>query len=225
MKRFVLFLSVVFATMAMLTSCSQEDNEVVIYENNDNLKTQVDLSTIAMVTSSIDTLFSHQARGTTSINVANFNEVSCKSALAPLVESGALIRNEVLAVANSKSYDISQEELSAIKEMDDATLAELAYIVGVIENANNDDLEVILMSNSNYQRPLTTDDYVDCFSFASGFSLVSGLYGYFEGTAACMTVSSAIGVCRALVGRTLGWVGVAIVVYDFTDCLITKRNL
>lgn len=189
------------------------------------------MSTIATVTSSVNALFSQSTRGTVASSTLNLDEESCKAALSPLTASGVSIRNEVLAVANDKTYDISEEELNAIKEMDEATLAELAYFVGVIQTCNDDDLIMDLMNNEKLcpitlekQRPLTKDDYLDCFLKAAGWEVILGLADYAQGTAACMTVADAVAACKVLAKRTLGWVGVAYVVYQFTDCLGNKRN-
>lgn len=57
-----------------------------------------------------------------------------------------------------------------------------------------------------------------------GIGIASGVDGYVGGTISLFTAATAKQIARALCTRTLGWIGVAIVLYQFGKCLKNKQK-
>lgn len=114
---------------------------------------------------------------------------------------------------------LSSDDVNLLVNMTDDEIAGMAYYVGVLESYKND-----ATLNSEMQMKYTKDELIDCLSFAIGFSAISSIYRYLDGTASLMTAKTAFQIGRGLIGRTLGWVGLAIVTYDYVDCLRSKKK-
>lgn len=71
---------------------------------------------------------------------------------------------------------------------------------------------------------VTGQGVLSCVSFALGIGIASGVDGYVGGTISLFTAATAKQIARALCTRTLGWIGVAIVLYQFGKCLKNKQK-
>ena len=56
----------------------------------------------------------------------------------------------------------------------------------------------------------------------NGFEIGGGFYTYYNGTRMLMTAKTARQIICAFAKRTLGWVGIAWVIYDFSECMNKK---
>lgn len=156
------------------------------------------------------------------VNNADLTEEEAKEILSPLTESGQELRDELVNLSETDLLELSQEEVDALNNMDEATLAEFAYFMHATTQEEYVNIED--MDNDAMQIKYTKADLVDCLSYAMGFTAISGAYGYIDGTVGLITAKTAWQIGRALIGRTLGWIGVAWVIYDYGTCLNSKRR-
>lgn len=119
------------------------------------------------------------------------------------VADGVAIRNNILYSVNNGSLTLTDEEVEVLENMDDAGAAGMAYMINLYE------IEVIKEGRS----------LMNCLNAPTLLGLGSGAFSYVDGTIGLMSAKTAISLGRAFVGRTLGWVGVAMVLYDIHKCM------
>lgn len=66
-----------------------------------------------------------------------------------------------------------------------------------------------------------TSPWLDCLADAFGIGKWS-LSQYISGTKTLMTARTGLVIAKAFAKRTLGWIGVAIAVYDYSQCMKGK---
>ena len=227
MKRLCILASITISLLSAIsfTSCSQEDeNKLITKDGNILIENPARESVIDSVNNEIVNLFS-EPRMRTKEAVLNMQPAKCEQILSPLSTSGAAMRDDLVELGQIGELDITAEEIAQLKEMDDAELAEFAYYVSAISQSPQPEKPVDMDLNDVSRKiSYTKQDVFDCISFSTGLSLISGGYGYVEGTISLISAKTAWNVARVMIGRTLGWVGVAVAIYDFTDCMRSKQK-
>lgn len=146
-------------------------------------------------------------------------ELRARQILAPLVEEGVQIRDELIALSEAGKLEVKSTELMQIKDMDETQLAQFAFLAD--ECAKREDKEI----SSEYAiGRYSIDDLTSCMTAAIGFDAFSGAFGYITGTAGLITARTALQLGVSVVGRTLGWIGVAWAIYDYEKCLRSRRR-
>lgn len=145
-------------------------------------------------------------------SAVSITEEQAMDILSPLIPQGLSIRNQIVNNAELGNLNISADELQLLLNMDDSQLAELAYYIVTVA-----DIDPELYDDG--MKKYTGQQLLDCLSTAIGLDAVTGLWGYIDGTATLVSASSAWTIGRALIGRTLGWVGVAYAIYSYVECL------
>ena len=145
-------------------------------------------------------------------SAVSITEEQAMDILSPLIPQGLSIRNQIVNNAELGNLNISADELQLLLNMDDSQLAELAYYI-----VTDADIDPELYDDG--MKKYTGQQLLDCLSTAIGLDAVTGLWGYIDGTATLVSASSAWTIGRALIGRTLGWVGVAYAIYSYVECL------
>lgn len=212
MKKFFLF----FALVTLFVGCTQENELLKNQKGEILMDSHVSKDHFNGVNKKIRTLFAT----TRSENVISEDEAM--KILSPLVESGKEIREDFISLQSKGEINISSNEMSELCEMDDSQLAELAYFMEAATQVSYEDYSGLEEYSSKMKYKF--QDFVDCLSFATGVSVISGLYGYVDGTAGLITAKTAWKIARVFIGRTLGAVGVAIAIYDFGDCMYKKSK-
>lgn len=124
--------------------------------------------------------------------------------LQPMVDSGQEIHDEMLNfLERSGELDnLSESEINQISNLTDEQLIELSFI-----------------SYNQYQYTNSSVDWGQvrsCASFALG---IQGIRSLYTNTLALGTVETMIGALKLIGKRYLGCIGVALMIYDFADCL------
>lgn len=130
------------------------------------------------------------------------NEQEIITILQPLIQNGQIIHNAMVnqIISTEDFQNLTELEQQEILNLTDEQLAELSFIV-----------------NFQYQTESVDWDRVrSCASFALG---VSGIRNLYLNTAALGTVQTMIGALKLIGKRYLGYVGIALMIYDFTDCV------
>lgn len=151
---------------------------------------------------------------------STFQEISeeeAKQALTPFVNDGRVIKNQMLI--NQCDLQLSEAEVYTLNQMTDDQLAELSFTMHSL--------------SSNYTN-LVSDDYIDCLEYAIGITdfkqLVKSGIGFTgikeltKGTEILMTATTAKQIIKGLAKRAWGYASVAIMIYDFSDCLKSKQK-
>ncbi|MBO5062481.1 MAG: hypothetical protein J6C31_07715 [Prevotella sp.] len=156
------------------------------------------------------------------VNNADLTEKEAKEILSPLMESGQEMRDELVNLSETNLLELSQEEVDALNNMDEATLAEFAYFMHVVTQEEYVNVED--MGNDAMQIKYTKADLLDCLTFSLGLNAISSMTDYIYFTKELMTATVAWQIGRALILRTVGWVGVAYTIYQYGSCLNSKRH-
>jgi hypothetical protein len=130
-------------------------------------------------------------------------ERELKVALSPLVDNGRLLHSKIIgALEKSDEFSrLAQAEKSRMYQFDEVQFAELSFLMSQAQNGN---------------RNVNIDPQVmACLGVASG---VVGIYDLIRNTSALGSVTSVTKALKLLGRRSLGWVGVGIMIVDFTTC-------
>lgn len=142
-------------------------------------------------------------------------EAKAKEIFSPYVQDGISIRDEVIRYASEGLLDESPEDIQKFENLDEASLAGVAYFMSILAIVEKE--EPLTIDGEPLR--LTSADVNDCLSLALGFDVVGGITGYISGTRGLITASTAFDLGLSLMGRTLGWVGLAYCTYEFVQCI------
>lgn len=207
----------------VFVSCTKSDDNA---EKTPTLMVKFSAKEFNNTTNKLETLFggadsytpiTRAPNGSNRISPLKTVEMEAKEALLPFSAKGEQIRNAILEASSEGTLLLSNIERSNLINLDDASLAGIAYIISTLSIIRQLEPEI----NSS---KLSKNDFIECLSVAIGFNAISGLYGYISGTAAMMSARTALQLAGAFVGRTLGWVGVAWALYDFGKCVHDRHK-
>lgn len=128
----------------------------------------------------------------------------------PLVQNGQQVYNELVSqLQNSYEWTtLSEEDRTAILNFNsESQFTDLALIYSTTEFDTNLNLEVARIDAGVIK---------DCVSTAIGIDAISSLI---SNTAALKTVSGAIQILKIVGKRYLNYIGIAWMIWDFTDCI------
>ncbi|WP_460518474.1 hypothetical protein [Cyclobacterium sediminis] len=118
----------------------------------------------------------------------------------PLIKNGRNLHNKLINKLdrNGDLNKMSTEEIRAIKDFSDQQLAELSFAINY--------------SNYNF----SIDPRIrSCLNTAIG---ITGMYDLMRNTRALGSVQTTVKALRLVGRRALGWIGVGLMILDFTDC-------
>lgn len=142
-------------------------------------------------------------------------EAKAKEVFSPYVQDGIAIRDEVMGCASAGTLNVSPEEMRDFENLDEASLAGLAYYMSILTVVEKQEPLTI----DGEPLTLTMQGVRDCLSLSLGFDAISGITGYVSGTRGLITATTALDIGLSLMGRTLGWVGLAYTTYQFVRCI------
>lgn len=151
----------------------------------------------------------------------------------PLTNEGMQIRDQLVQIhlEEPESLSLTQEELEAISNLTDDQLATLAMQI----NALVEQQEFMIQTE---QLEIASNMYLDCALKALGLTAdLEGLIklglsyytkGYIgaitESTAEIISATVAKDLIAGLAKRYAGWIGVAVILYDFAKCVNAGQN-
>jgi hypothetical protein len=189
-------IATVILTSSIFTSCSKEE-----------VKNEFNYSKLLLKPEQINAVIvdienykkrNENLKSTNRINTENEMQVI----LQPLIANGELIHNAMIneITITNEFQNLTEIEKQEILNLTDEQLAELSFIVNFQYQTNSVDWERVR----------------SCASFALG---ISGIRNLYLNTAALGTVETMIGALKLIGKRYLGYVGVALMIYDFGDCV------
>jgi hypothetical protein len=201
MKKFIFSLiAMVIVTGTLFTGCTIEDVQV---------KKSFDYSAVLLKPEQLNTVMSNiENYKKRSQNLKTLNKQNAENEmqiiLQPLIENGEIIHNAMINEIKStiEFQNLTFAEQQEILNLTDEQLAELSFVV-----------------NFQYQAQSNIVDWErvrSCASFALG---ISGIRSLYTNTLALGTVETMIGALQLIGKRYLGYIGVALMVYDFADCV------
>ncbi|WP_396179785.1 hypothetical protein [Flavobacterium sp.] len=190
-------IATVILTSSIFTSCSKEE-EVKNEFNYSKLLLKPEQINAVIVDIENYKKRNENLKSTNRINTENEMQVI----LQPLIANGELIHNAMIneITTTNEFQNLTEIEKQEILNLTDEQLAELSFIVNFQYQTNNVDWDRVR----------------SCASFALG---ISGIRNLYLNTAALGTVETMIGALRLIGKRYLGYVGVALMIYDFADCV------
>ncbi|SEG00747.1 hypothetical protein [Algoriphagus boritolerans] len=134
----------------------------------------------------------------------DYSEPEIEGVLNPLVENGRDIHQQLLNQINTSPVwnTLSEEDKQSIICLSDQELAELSFIISVTNQ--------ITSTTADWDRIRS------CASGALGIGVVNELV---KNTAALASAEVAAEILVLVGKRTLGWVALGLVIWDFYDCV------
>ena len=132
--------------------------------------------------------------------------------ISPLIEVGKQIHSEMIhqLVSTYEWQLLTEEEKNIILNFDDKQMSELALIF-------TGQPDIVIEGLATFPRRADIDDKIlSCASAALG---IEEAYAIFENTRALMSAKGAVRILKLVGRRYLGWVGVALTVGYFVDCV------
>ncbi|MCZ2298256.1 MAG: hypothetical protein LC134_02115 [Chitinophagales bacterium] len=129
--------------------------------------------------------------------------------LSPLIHNGRQLHEELIRkVSESEEWlSMSEDERDAVLNFSDNQCAELSFIYSL----SNPDIEEEASSAN-----ISVDAIRHCVAVALG---INGIKDYITGTAELMTVKGTIKILKTFAKRYIGIIGIAWMIWDFTDCI------
>ena len=187
-----------------LSSCVS-DNEIV---NETNLSTKgLNYNQLKDIVIQVNNL---QKRNILNRSSVADTEAEMEIILQPLVENGRQIYNDIISKVDlfNPEFGLTQDDINEINNPDDKELAQLALIYSALQVRDQLDMQARIQWD--------TDTVMNCLGAALG---IHEIYGLIQNTAQLATAQGAIRVLKLLVRRYIGWVGVAVAVYSFGNCM------
>ena len=195
--KFKFFSIIAIITTLLNTSCSKEE---ISNPENFDLSSKVlkfeEIEKIAVQVSGIQNRLS-----TSRVDEATA-EAEIREAMLPLIENGEVLHNEIISQLNlnDPNFELTSEEIDHVENMDEKELAQLSLIVSSAYGK----------ANANY------DMVMNCLGAALG---INEIYGLIQNTAQLATATGTMQVVKLIIRRYVGWIGVAVAVYSFSNCM------
>lgn len=199
MKKLIFSLiAMIIIAGALFTSCSAEEEEI---------KKNFDYSALLLKPKQLNAVLlnieNHKKRNQ-NLKIVNSQKVEneMKIILQPLIENGEIIHNSMINEIDStvEFQNLTFVEQQEIMNLTDEQLVELSFMVNI---------------QSQYQG-VDWNRARSCASFALG---ISGIRSLYTNTLALGTVETMIGALKLIGKRYLGYIGIALMMYDFTSCV------
>jgi hypothetical protein len=148
----------------------------------------------------------------------DFSDPEIEQILNPLVENGRSIHRELLnqIFTSSVAKTLSEEEREKITNLSNQELAELSLMISIIQQTTDKSSGVFINVNHRINEDVDWGRIRSCASGALGVGVVNELV---KNTAALASAEVAAEILILVGKRTLGWVALGLMVWDFYDCL------
>lgn len=211
------FLFVICFFMVVFTigvvSCTNDVNEDSIADENDSSIVFIESSISVNQMDSLSNVIKNVINSSTRSLGCELTENEAKQILKPLINDGKNIQRQLLD--KKTIVDFNTHELNFVKDMTDVQLAELSFTFNYV-----------------YKNSMNESQILECLKYAIGIQGLSdlvkgeielrGFKRYYNGTKMLMTAKTARQIICAFAKRTLGWVGIAWMMYDFSECMNKK---
>lgn len=197
--KFKFFSIIAIITTLLNTSCSKEE---ISNPENFDLSSKVlkfeEIEKIAVQVSGIQNRLS-----TSRVDEATA-EAEIREAMLPLIENGEVLHNVIINEIDfsDPSLDLTSEEINHIDNMTEQELAQLSLVFSTAYNNNTTQADIDMVMN--------------CLGAALG---INEVYGLINNTAQLATVEGTKKLVKLIIRRYVGWIGVAVAVYSFSNCM------
>ncbi len=166
----------------------------------------------------------------TRVSANMLTEEKAKEVFKPFTEEGLAIREQLMQ--SSDFQELSESEQESIKQLSESQLAAMVVIFSSLSETTTDkpiDPKDLIPSER-----ITAEKVGRCALSASGITEIrdilrksitdSGLYNVVKGTKMLINAKTLGQMAKAIAKRYLGYIGVAIFIYDFSKCLYDANH-
>lgn len=189
---------ILLVIVVLLPNCSYLHNDVIEETKEVSIESSISNETFQEILSEINLKFTK----TRSDGSFDLGDEEASQILDPLILDGKNIQDIIIKTVSIEESDISEEDLLNLMNLTEPELATLSFIV------------YQLNSNNIETRAVDTDRVLSCLGVAVGISSIKNL-----SLSGLVTAKTAMQVAKAVGKRYLGYIGVAIMIYDFADCI------
>lgn len=196
LQKFILVFCVCFISF----SCSEDDSY--------NIDEEFSINKFALSESQLNNIRKQiidiqQIRAVSKMSQKQLN-YEAENILKPMVDNGREIHNEMLTFLerNGELDKLTESEINEISNLTDEQLIELSFV-----------------TYNQYQYTKSSIDWGRVRSCASLALGIQGIRSLYTNTLALGTVETMIGALKLIGKRYLGYIGIALMIYDFADCL------
>ena len=185
-------------SMAVI-SCSNEE------EYSENATSVIHCKISKNEIKSIEQAIFKKVHTRTRSGIDGLTEEEAKDILSPLYEEGLNLQEQILANIEANPSEFTNSDIDIIEGLEEEQLAMLAYVVAQLDQVDEDD------PNQPLEMSISADKVMSCIAAAFGVEQI---------IEHALTPKVAIRIAWNL-GKRIGlsWVGVALTVYSFVDCI------
>ena len=161
------------------------------------------------------------------------SETDAKQMLSPLVADGTAIVGQIQEAAKAGELEMTAQEALQLETMTDEQLAELSFVVYNLNDPLMMDelfsyIQQEIDSNaipiSDEPGAYTKKELVDCLTATIGATFGFGAFDYIWNTAELITAKTAFRLAMTFIGRTTGWISMAMAMYEYGNGLHSKKK-
>jgi len=222
MKKTIQILGSIFiATALLLSSCTKTDNLTLLNKEESDLgnlntisEELIFIETPLLTLSDIEDIESQLTDENNEV-ISDSNQLQL--ILMPLIENGQMIYDELLSkLQNTDTYfQLSNEDKSIINNLSDFQLAELSFLLSMTINDNVFGEGISQLYSSN-----TGELILDCLGAATGIADIAAIVQGYRG----LNTRDVVRILRKTGTRYLGYVGLALAIIDFVNCMSTAQT-
>lgn len=188
-----------FLFVLAFTSCNNEEEYNL--PHSDVIESKITQEDVHELLTSLSSINSSSIRSSIESDESFIAESQAESVLAPFKNDGLEMRKQILSYMASE--DSSSEDIALVEGLTEEELTEFSIFIHLLSLEQ----EETHLRNSNTAK--------SCLYAVSGITLAKQLM---SGTSGLLTAKTALSLIKNLGKRYLGYVGVAIMVIEFTDC-------
>lgn len=198
------------ASILLMASCQNNAEEPIAEQ------TEISLELTSSMTQEdfIKNCFAVKSQMKSVSRLANLTEIEAQQVMQPFIEDGLQIQTEI--VQQLETEPAMTEELAYFSGLSETDCAALSF---VFHSMNEAGLEVEVVTGTldkieTQQMTVTTDRLLHCAAVAVGIDAIERI-----GVGGVVTAATVRQAIIAIGKRYLGYLGLALMVYDFVECI------
>ncbi len=211
MKKNIIALSVCFCLSFFLTSCSSDFEQRAPH----GLKSSLTISEMESVNEELMKYVTPPSSRVIEKDFSsmklNITEAQAKDVCSPYLNDGKKLQSQMLR--DMKIEGASVEDIQYVKNLSEEQVAMLSFAISNIQ-----------ISSQTSTRAVSRNHVLRCIWTAIGIPI--SIDGYIAGTASLAGIAGemvswkfALKLCRTMALRYVGFIGAAVCIYDFMDCM------
>lgn len=215
MKNFLYCIILTSAFTSLLLSCSQNEigNESFIEEEVSvkGIKSSFGMDSLAILGRRLAKEFDNHTRAN---GACELTEEQSRELVQPLINDGRQIQASIIQQITTEAHT-NQELISEMENLTELDLATMSLILSATQTTTYESQNDFISANMM----ISQEKFWPCLGMAVGIADMRGALGKIFLNSGEITVTSFIPFIRTIGKHYLGYLGLAVTIYSFVDCL------